>query len=55
MTKKWSSPASGDGKTKRKASKDVRSAGRREEKEMAAIADEYDLDPLADFLEHLKS
>ena len=46
MTKKWSSTACGDGKTKRKASKEER----REAKEMAKIAEEYDLDPIGDFL-----
>lgn len=50
MTKKWSSTASGDGKTKREASKAER---QKEEKEIAAIMKEYNLDPLAEFEHYL--
>lgn len=45
MTKRWSSTRSALTKTKRQASKKAR----REAKEMAAIAEEFGLDPLADF------
>lgn len=49
MTKKWSLTASGDGKTKREASK----SERREAKEMTKIAEEYNLDPIGDFIREL--
>ena len=49
MTKRWSSTTSDLTKTKRQASKEAR----KEAEEMARIAKEYGLDPLAEFEDYL--
>lgn len=51
MTKRWSSTKSDLSKTKRQASKGARAD---EEEELRRVAEEYDLDPMAEFAAHLR-